>query len=190
MSVIGQTALIALGCNQTSVWGNATSTVQRAKLLVAEQLQNDAKCSDCFATKAVPAGSGPDYINAVMAVQTTLSPPDLLRSLHDIEERAQRVRTTRWGQRTLDLDLLAVDDLVLPDTQTFAHWRDLDLVDQQRLAPDTLILPHPRLQDRAFVLVPLCDVAPDWVHPVIGRSAAAMCAALPQADRDSVVRLP
>lgn len=89
-----------------------------------------------------------------------------------------RERGTRWGQRTLDLDLLAMGDLVLPDAQVYAHWRDLPLEDQARRAPEQLILPHPRLQDRAFVLVPLSDVAPDWRHPVLGRTVLEMRDAL------------
>jgi 2-amino-4-hydroxy-6-hydroxymethyldihydropteridine diphosphokinase len=85
--------------------------------------------------------------------------------------------------RTLDLDLLALGDSVLPDAATQEHWRNLPLADQKRLAPDGLILPHPRLQDRAFVLVPLADVAPDWRHPLTGQTVAAMTASLPAAER-------
>jgi 2-amino-4-hydroxy-6-hydroxymethyldihydropteridine diphosphokinase len=91
--------------------------------------------------------------------------------------------------RTLDLDLLAVGDLVLPDATTYAEWRALP-ADLQRLrAPDDLILPHPRMQDRAFVLVPLADVAPDWVHPVLGLSVAEMRDGLPADDLAGVVPL-
>ena len=61
--------------------------------------------------------------------------------------------------------------------------------DQQLAAPDRLILPHPRMQDRAFVLVPLCDIAPDWRHPVLGKTAVQMAAELPLADRAAVVPL-
>jgi 2-amino-4-hydroxy-6-hydroxymethyldihydropteridine diphosphokinase len=66
----------------------------------------------------------------------------------------------------------------------------LPQADQTRLAPDGLVLPHPRLQDRAFVLVPLARVAAGWRHPVTGRTVAEMLAALPQADRNAVVALP
>lgn len=91
--------------------------------------------------------------------------------------------------RTLDLDLIALGDAVLPDAATQAQWRGLDPEAQRRLAPDRLILPHPRLQDRSFVLVPLADVAPDWRHPVLGLTVREMLAARPVAERSEVVPL-
>jgi 2-amino-4-hydroxy-6-hydroxymethyldihydropteridine diphosphokinase len=77
----------------------------------------------------------------------------------------------------------------LPDAETQDAWRDLSLEEQVQKAPDRLILPHPRVQDRAFVLVPLGDVAPDWVHPCLGRSVAEMRDALPKEALEEVVAL-
>lgn len=75
---------------------------------------------------------------------------------------------------------------MLPDSATFEEWHGLSPREQAEATPDQLILPHPRLQDRAFVLVPLADVAPDWVHPILGKSVARMLADLPEADRAEI----
>ena len=114
---------------------------------------------------------------------------DILAHLLAVEMEFGRERKRRWGMRTLDLDLVAWGDLILPDRSVFDHWRRLDPALQAQAAPDRLILPHPRLQDRAFVLVPLADVAPEWCHPVLGLTVLQMIEALAQADRRVVVPL-
>ncbi|SEN73774.1 2-amino-4-hydroxy-6-hydroxymethyldihydropteridinediphosphokinase [Pseudorhodobacter antarcticus] len=145
-----------------------------------------------YATPCFPAGAGPDYVNAAAALTADpdLSPADILARLHQVEAAYGRTRSTRWAGRSLDLDLLAIGDAVLPDAKTHRHWCDLPLADQARLAPDQLILPHPRIADRAFVLVPLCDIAPDWHHPVTGHSVRTMRDALPASDLAAVRPLP
>ena len=84
----------------------------------------------------------------------------------------------------------ATNDLVLPDPEVWQHWHDLPLDRQKTAAPDGLILPHPRLQDRAFVLVPAAEIAPHWRHPVLGRTLAQLCADLPAQDRAEVRPMP
>ena len=84
---------------------------------------------------------------------------------------------------------IRIGDLLLERQLITASQLQQALAEQAQRAPAELILPHPRLQDRAFVLVPLCDVAAGWRHPLLGRSVAEMCAALPAADRAAVVPL-
>jgi 2-amino-4-hydroxy-6-hydroxymethyldihydropteridine diphosphokinase len=97
----------------------------------------------------------PDYLNGCATLQTSLEAIDLLNVLHSIEAEFGRVRQEFWGARTLDLDLLLYDDLIM-DLPTFQ-------------------VPHPRMLERAFVLVPLVEIAPDAIEPKSGESIATLC---------------
>ncbi len=143
-----------------------------------------------FRTPAFPAGSGPDYVNAAAALEWTGTAAELLARCQEIEGQFGRTRTHRWEARVLDLDLLAFGPAIEPDTKTEAHWRNLPPEQARVETPDRLILPHPRMAERAFVLVPLMDIAPDWVHPALGLSVKEMCGALPAADLDEISPLP
>ncbi len=89
----------------------------------------------------------------------------------------------------VDLDLLALGHFVRPDVGGFTHWQALPLAAQMQETPTELILPHPRLQDRAFVLVPLAGIAPNWRHPVLGKTARQLLAALPADARAEILPL-
>ncbi|MCV2869433.1 2-amino-4-hydroxy-6-hydroxymethyldihydropteridine diphosphokinase [Defluviimonas sp. WL0002] len=179
-------ALIALGGNLPTRSGDSAELLRAALADLAAAGCALRAVSRFFATPAYPAGSGPDFVNAAAVISTDLAPRDLLELLHVIEARHGRERQQRWGARTLDLDLLAVGDLVLPDSATQDEWRALSPERQREVAPDRLILPHPRLQDRGFVLVPLLDVAPLWRHPRTGNSVEAMVRALPEDDKAAI----
>jgi 2-amino-4-hydroxy-6-hydroxymethyldihydropteridine diphosphokinase len=112
-----------------------------------------------YETAPMPPSGQPPYINGVARLEGAIRPEILLAALQRIENAFGRVRTEINAARTLDLDIIAMDGLV-------------------RAAPDP-ILPHPRMHLRAFVLAPLLDLAPDWIHPVLGRSARALLADLP-----------
>lgn len=101
--------------------------------------------SSLYQTKAVGPPQ-PDYLNAAAILQVEMTPPLLLAALLAIENKFGRIRTQRWGARSLDLDLLLYDDLIF-DTPN-------------------LQIPHPRMCDRAFVLVPLAEIAPNWIEPI------------------------
>ncbi|KGJ19015.1 2-amino-4-hydroxy-6-hydroxymethyldihydropteridine pyrophosphokinase [Paracoccus sanguinis] len=173
-------ALLALGAN-LSCWAGPPEAAVRVALgrLGAEGLGLRA-VSRFWRTPAHPAGSGPDYVNAAAVVAAgSMSPEAVLAALHRVEADLGRVRDgTRWGARVIDLDLLAMGGEVRPDAATQDRWRALPAAAQVQVAPDRLILPHPRLQDRGFVLAPLAEIAPGWVHPRLGQSVAAMLAAL------------
>lgn len=189
MNPFGELTLIALGSNKKSSWGDAAETVQKAMMALKRLTHSAVERSLLYVTPAFPADTGPDYINAAVALRTTLTAPKVLDALHQIETEAGRTRDGRWTQRTLDLDLIAMGDLVCPDIKTQEYWRNLPLAKQQQKAPDGLILPHPRVQDRSFVLVPLCDVAPDWRHPLLGITVRDMLAACNAEDIASVVEM-
>lgn len=145
--------------------------------------------SSWWRTPAYPAGSGPDFTNAAAVIETNLSPEAVLARLHSVEAALGRVRAGRWGARLVDLDLLAFGDQVLPDRETVAWWMALSDEEAQRRTPDQLLLPHPRLQERGFVLAPLAEVAPKWRHPITGATTAEMLAALPASALVGVERM-
>lgn len=191
MSPYEKHVLVAFGANLSFGGMQPESTILAAAEALNSGGSGDLRLSPLYRTPCFPAGAGPDYVNAaaVLTLRHQIVTSEILARLHEIEARFGRERLRRWGGRTLDIDLLAVGDEVAPDLAGFRHWHDLPPEAQARETPDRLILPHPRMQDRAFVLVPLADVAPDWWHPVLGLTVAGMLAALPQAARDEVVRL-
>ncbi|KIC41829.1 2-amino-4-hydroxy-6-hydroxymethyldihydropteridine pyrophosphokinase [Ruegeria sp. ANG-S4] len=182
-------AVIALGGNLSLRGHGPRVTLEQSLSAMVEAGLVIRAASRFFATPCFPAGAGPDYVNAAVLIETDLDPGQLLDLLHRIEHDFGRAREQRWGMRTLDLDLVCWGDLVLPDELEHQRWLTLAPEDQVKSAPEQLILPHPRLQDRAFVLVPMADVAPDWSHPVLGLTARQMVAALPPADVAAVTPL-
>ena len=140
-------------------------------------------------TPAYPPGSGPEFINGAAIIETKLTAEQILLRLHDIEAALGRVRVVRWAPRVVDLDLLGLDDQITPDRETVLSWMSIPEEEARRRAPDRLLLPHPRLHERAFVLAPLAEIAPEWRHPVSGLTVAEMLAALPPSALEGLERL-
>lgn len=178
--------LLALGGNLPWKSKDTVNVLQDALAALDPEGLTLIKASRFYSTPCFPAGAGPDYINAAAILATDLEPAAILAALHRIEAAFGRDRgapeARRWGGRTLDLDLIAVDGQILPSREVWSHWCQLPVDDQMRETPPTLILPHPRLQDRAFVLVPLADVAPDWRHPMLQKTVTELVEALPLGD--------
>lgn len=184
--------IVALGANLPTAAGDPVHALATAvATLGREPGLWIADVSRVWRTPAVPAGSGPDYVNAAATIRTTLDARALLDRLHGIEAAHGRDRSTgRWSARVLDLDLIALDGLILPDPATLRHWIGM-APDRQRVkTPDRLILPHPRMQDRGFVLGPLAEIAPDWRHPLTGLSVSQMLAELGPAALSGMMPLP
>jgi len=153
--------LIGLGANLASAeFGAPPGSLEAALALIAEHGVRIVARSRWYHSAPVPPSDQPWFVNGVASVETALEPAALLEALHDVEARFGRVRREKNAARVLDLDLLAYDD-------------------RESAEGETPILPHPRLHERAFVLRPLGEIAPNWRHPRLKRPVEALIAELP-----------
>jgi 2-amino-4-hydroxy-6-hydroxymethyldihydropteridine diphosphokinase len=149
--------IIALGANLPSQAGEPRETLLSAlDVLTAFGIRVSA-VSPFYASDAWPDPQDPPFVNAVAIIDTKLAPRDLLAKLHDVETSFGRRRSTKNAPRPLDLDLIDYDS---------------------RVEKGPPVLPHPRMRSRAFVLVPLADVAPGWRHPISGETVEQLTAVL------------
>ena len=160
------TALIALGANL----GKPEAAFRRALERLAGEGVEVVAVSGLWRSPAWPEGSGaPDYLNAVAKVRTGLEAEALMALLHKLEAEAGRRRSVRNAPRELDLDLLDYEG---------------------RVVAGELTLPHPRMQSRAFVLLPLWEVEPEWEHPVSGQGVWEMIGRLESGSVLATTRIP
>jgi 2-amino-4-hydroxy-6-hydroxymethyldihydropteridine diphosphokinase len=161
-------SFIALGANLPSRAGGPAETIRAALVELARSGVAIERVSKLYSSPAWPDPSDPSFVNAVAEVRTNLSPIQFLELLHATETDFGRTRSKRNAPRSLDLDIIDFGSRV------------------QRGPPR---LPHPRISSRAFVLVPLQDIAPEWMHPVTGESVATLLARLLARDRNAVVEV-
>ncbi|MBD2081439.1 2-amino-4-hydroxy-6-hydroxymethyldihydropteridine diphosphokinase [Leptolyngbya sp. FACHB-17] len=148
---------IALGSNL----GDSRSILESA----LSQLEDVIARSSWYQTKAVTLPNSPpqpDYLNGCAILETELEPLELLAKLQHIESEFGRIRQQKWDARTLDLDILLFEDGIFQ--------------------AQVLNIPHPRMSDRAFVLVPLAEIAPAWQHPVLNRSILELARSIDASD--------
>lgn len=159
--------LIALGGN-VSCEGSSVEDQFCAAIEALEQLGvHVVRASSLYQSVALGPPQ-PDYLNAVIHVRSVLSPYALMRRLHAVEAGLGRERRIKWGPRTIDLDLIDY------------HGSDVDT---------RIKLPHPRMQSRAFVLMPLFEIAPDWRHPKTGQSVSSLIQFLSPRQKNQIKRL-
>lgn len=149
--------LIALGSNLAGPWGTPQHTLMRAIEEMSHHNIRVLRISTFIETAPYGVTNQPNFVNAVAEIKTALPPESLLRALHMIEARAGRKRLKRWGPRTLDLDILDYNGLIRKSART-------------DIKP--LVLPHPGIEQRSFVLEPLAEIAPRWKHPKSRKTAA------------------
>ena len=161
--------LIALGANLPSRFGTPAQTLAAAKAALETRGVKVAQSSRTWLTEPVPFDPDQEWFhNEVIEVATDLSAQELLALMHNIEKDFGRVRHNKNEARILDLDLIAYHDEVIE-------------------ADETIIVPHPRMQERLFVLKPLEDFAKNWNHPVTGHSVAEMLRDLPAGQQAKVL---
>ena len=156
--------LIALGSNRTGSWGSPLATLKRAlKELAKPPGTRVLRQSRVFETDGVGPGRPGVFVNSVVAIEAHCGPETLLRRLKMLERAAGPRSARRWGPRALDLDILDFKGRVL-------GWSGKRLLNDTAIR-NQLILPHPLLHLRPFVIVPLIDVSPRWRHPVLHLTA-------------------
>jgi 2-amino-4-hydroxy-6-hydroxymethyldihydropteridine diphosphokinase len=148
---------LGLGANL----GDRIGTLRAARDRLAPAVEV-VRCSSLYQTPPWGVTDQPPFLNAVCYGRTALTPEQLLSFLKDLERDLGRTATKRWGPRAIDLDILFFDDLIL--------------------ATPTLTIPHSLLHERAFVLVPLREIAPDLRHPTLGTTIAVIANTVPTAE--------
>ena len=172
--------VVVLGSNLPSKFGNSSETLK--KCMDEIRSYSAIQClleSNWYISSSFVDEREPKYVNVGILLNTNLKPIDLLNYTSGLENKYERKRERRWEPRTCDIDILLCDQLILPNKTHFRKWLKLDFSDQIEISPNELILPHPRLQERAFFLKPLNDLQPDWIHPFLGMKAKEMLDSLP-----------
>ncbi|NFI39934.1 2-amino-4-hydroxy-6-hydroxymethyldihydropteridine diphosphokinase [Clostridium botulinum] len=140
------TAYVAFGSNM----GEKENYIKRALENIEERGMKIIKVSSIYETEPYGVLDQDSFLNGVVKIETNLTPEDLIGELLNIEKQLDRVRERRWGPRTIDLDIIFYDDLIINEKD--------------------LVIPHKDMENREFVLKPLCDIDENFIHPVLKKS--------------------
>jgi len=149
---------ISMGSNL----GNRLSSLRKAILLLKKEGFNIIKTSDVFETPPFGVTNQPRFLNACLLIDTETNPADLLKKLKKIENEVGRIQRFRWGPREIDLDIIFYDEKVIDGP--------------------SLKVPHPHMHERPFVLIPLKQISPQWVHPILKKTVEQMAEDLHECD--------
>jgi 2-amino-4-hydroxy-6-hydroxymethyldihydropteridine diphosphokinase len=176
--------LVALGANSRGVWGQPSETLERALVELKRLGIIVLNRSPVYETAPIGGGRQPSYLNAVIQIHSPFPPATLLRHFKALERLAGRRFGRHWGPRPLDLDIIDARWNVtgwrsVPEANKLTgkfETRIKDRSQKPRRVAGRLILPHPEIAHRAFVLIPLRDVSPHWYHRALHRSISQLIA--------------
>ncbi len=158
------TIYLALGSNM----GERKENIKKAILFVSDKVQI-LKTAHLYESKAVGYEDQPNFLNTVVEGETALLPEDLLNFIKEVEKKVGRVETFHWGPRVIDIDIIFYDDLIFKN--------------------EILEIPHKEIPERDFVLVPLCEIAPDLVHPVLKKTIKALAESMTEAEMSILAKI-
>lgn len=157
-------AALSFGANV----GNRLGNIKKALRLLQSKGINIIKKSDVFETQPFGIENQPRFLNACAIIETSLEPLELLELVKRIEKEIGRITRERWGPREIDIDILFMGNI--------------------HIQSDKLTIPHKGIQERRFVLEPLCQISPEWIHPVLDQSAESLMQKLDSKD-NSVLKI-
>lgn len=147
---MNNTLILGLGSNQ----GDSKSILENAYYLLQSEIGKIISISSFYSTQPWGNPNQPDFFNAAMMLETELSPKDCLLAIHQIENKLGRIRKEKWGIRTIDIDVLFYDNLILKQKN--------------------ITIPHPEIENRNFVLHPLAEICPNFIHPIFKKTISEL----------------
>ncbi|MFC4349867.1 2-amino-4-hydroxy-6-hydroxymethyldihydropteridine diphosphokinase [Kordiimonas lipolytica] len=175
-----QQVVLGVGANLPSHAGQPADTIKAAIADLAIRAGKMLAVSPIYRTKAVTLDGDenvPDFVNGCVLIETSLNPDDLLDICKRLEADYGRMIAARWSARTLDIDLISYGDMVLPSLE---GWTALAESEDPAAYTEEPMVPHPRAHKRAFVLMPMNDIAPNWQHPVLKQTVSELLLSMRQ----------